>query len=73
MYILNIAKALKKMSINEIKDFICENDYKRFGFSTESSYYSINRLKRKDLLLLTNKLIEKYMILAILRNTINHL
>ena len=27
MYILNIAKAIKKMSINEIRDFILENYY----------------------------------------------
>ena len=36
-----------------------ENYYKRIEFSKESSYYSMKRLKRKDLLLLTNKLIEK--------------
>ena len=60
MYILNIAEAIKTMSINEIKDFIFENYYKRIGFSKESSYCSMKRLKRKkDLLLLANKLIEK--------------
>ena len=48
------------MFINEIKDFILENYYKRIGFSKESSYYLMKRLKkRKDLLLLANKLIEK--------------
>ena len=57
MYILNIAKALKKRSVNEIKDFIFENYYKRIGFSKESSYYSMKRLKKKDLWLLANKLI----------------
>ena len=50
---------MKKMSVNEIRDFIFENCYKRIGFSKESSYYSMKRLKRKDLLLLANKLIEK--------------
>ena len=59
MYILNIAKAIKKMSVNEIKDFIFENYYKRIGFSKENSYYSIKHLLKKDLLLLANKLIEK--------------
>ena len=59
MYILNITKAMKKMSVNEIKDFIFENYYKRIGFSKENSYYSMKRLKRKDLLLLGNKAIEK--------------
>ena len=48
------------MSVNEIKDFVLENYYKRIGFSKESSYYSVKRLKEtKDLLLLANKLIEK--------------
>ena len=41
MYFLNIAKDIKKMSINEIKDFIFENYYKRIGFSKEISYYSV--------------------------------
>ena len=59
MYILNIARAIKKTSVNEIRDFIFENYYKRIEFSREDSYYSMKRLKRKDLLLLANKLIEK--------------
>ena len=59
MYILNITKAMKKISVDEIKDFIFENYYKRIGFSKENSYYSMKRLKRKDLLLLGNKAIEK--------------
>ena len=49
---------MKKMSINEIKDFIFENYYKRVGFSKESSCYSMKHLKKKkDFLLLANKLI----------------
>ena len=59
MYTLNIVRAIKKMSINEIRDFIFENYYKQIGFSKESSYYSVKRLKRTDLVLLANKLIEK--------------
>ena len=59
MYILNIVKATEKMSINEIEDFILKNYYKRIGFSKENTCYSVKRLKRKDLLLLVNKLIEK--------------
>ena len=59
MYILNIARAIIKMSVNEIRDFIFQNYYRRTGFSQENSYYSIKRLKKKYLLLLTNKLIEK--------------
>ena len=46
MYILNIAKATKKMSITEIRDFIFENCYKRIGFSKESSYYSMKLLTK---------------------------
>ena len=60
MYFLNITKVIKKMSINEIKDFIFEYYYKRIGYSKESSCYSMERLKKKkkDLLLLANKLTE---------------
>ena len=58
MYTLDITTAIKRMSVNEIRDFIF-NYYKRIGFSKESSYYSMKRLKRKDLLLLVDKLIEK--------------
>ena len=43
------------MSINEIKDFIFKNYYKRIGFSKENSYYSMKDLKEKSLLLLANK------------------
>ena len=35
------------MSINKIKDFTFANYYKRIGFSKESSYYSVKRLKNK--------------------------
>ena len=59
MYILNIAKAIKKISVNEIKDFIFENYYKRIVFSKENSSYSMEYLKEKVLLLLENKLVEE--------------
>ena len=59
MYTLNLVRPIKKMSVNEIRDFTSEKYYKRIGFSKESSYYSMKRLKRNDLLLLANKLIEK--------------
>ena len=59
MYILNIASAIKKMRVNEIRDFIF-NYYKQIGFVKERSYYSRKILKKKkDLLLLANKLIEE--------------
>ena len=38
MYILSIGRAIKMMSVNEIRGFIFENFYKRIGFSKESSY-----------------------------------
>ena len=41
MYTLNIPRAIKKMSVNEIRYFIFENYYKQIGFSKESSYYSM--------------------------------
>ena len=72
MYTLNIARTLKNRPVNEIRDFIFENYYKRIGFSKERSYYSMKRLKRKDLLLLAKKLIEKYLILIMVKNTMNH-
>ena len=46
------------MSINEIKDFIFENYYKRIGFSKKISYNSVKCLNKKDLLLLPNKLMK---------------
>ena len=47
MYILNIARAIKKISVNEIRDFIFENYYIRTGFSKKNSYYSMKPLKKK--------------------------
>ena len=47
MYILNIANAIKKMTIKELKDLIFENYYRQIGFTKENSYYSIKRQKKK--------------------------
>ena len=47
MHILNIASAIKKMTVHELRNFIFENYYKRTGFVKESSYYSIKRLKKR--------------------------
>ena len=47
MYVLNIARAIKMMQVNEIRDFIFENYYKRIGFSKENSYYLMKHLKRE--------------------------
>ena len=47
MYTLNITKAIQMMSVNEMRDFIFENYYKRIGFLKENSYYSMKRLKKR--------------------------
>ena len=71
MHTPNIARAIKKMTVNEIRHFIFENSYKQIGFSKEDSYYSMKHLKKK-VLLLANKLMEKYLFLIMLKNIINH-
>ena len=38
MYTLDIARAIKKMHVNEIRDFIFENCYKPIELSKERSY-----------------------------------
>ena len=47
------------MSVNELRDFIFENNYKRTVFSNENNCYFNETLEKKDLLLLAIKLIEK--------------
>ena len=47
------------MTIKELKDFIYESYYRWIGDLKENSYYSIKHSKKKDLLLLATKLIEK--------------
>ena len=37
MYILNIARTIKKMTVNELRDFIFEKYYRRIGFSKENT------------------------------------
>ena len=68
MYILDIARTLKKMSINEIGEFVFENYYKRIEFPKENSFLSINNQK-KNLQLFAIKFTEKIMLM----NTIIHL
>ena len=59
MYILDIAKSIKRMSVNKIKDSIFGNYFEKNGLSKENSHYLMKLLKTKGLLLLANKLIEK--------------
>ena len=47
MYILNIARAIKKTSVNEIRSFIFEIIKKELDFSKENSYYSMKPSKKK--------------------------
>ena len=47
MYTLNIASAIKKMTVNEFRDFIFENYYKQIGFVKKNSYYSMKRFQKK--------------------------
>ena len=44
------------MSVNEIKDFISENYYKRIKFSKGSRYYSIKLLNKKNYYFLETKI-----------------
>ena len=59
MYIINITSALKKMTVNELRDFIFENYYKRIGFARENSYYSMKHQKEKVLQLFATNFNEK--------------
>ena len=43
MYILNIASAMKKMTVNELRDYILENYYKWIGFVKERNDYSMKQ------------------------------
>ena len=37
MYSINITKAIKRMSVNQVRDSVFENYYKRIEFSNERS------------------------------------
>ena len=43
---LNIQRTIKEMTIKEIKDFICENYYRRIRFTKENSYQSVKHQKK---------------------------
>ena len=59
MYILKILSAIKKNENQRTQRLYIWNNYRWVVFSKENSYYSMKHQKRKDLLLLTTKLIEK--------------
>ena len=56
------------MSINELRDFIFENYYKRIGFVKEQSYYSMKRLKKRFVVACKQINRKKYLILVMLQN-----
>ena len=47
MYILNIASAIEMMTLNELRDSIYKNYYKKVWFNKENSYYSMKHQQRK--------------------------
>ena len=47
MHTLNIASALKNMTVDELKDFVLENYCKGTAFVKESSYYLMEQLKKR--------------------------
>ena len=59
MYTLHITSPIRKMAVNELRDFIFENYYRRMRFAKESSFYSMKHQKKKDLQLFATKLAEK--------------
>ena len=46
MYVLDIASAIKKIPVNEIRYFIFEDYYKRTDISKENSYYSMKHQEK---------------------------
>ena len=46
MCIINIASAIKKMTVFKLRDFIFENCYKPIGFASEYSYCSMKHQKK---------------------------
>ena len=62
------------MSVNELRDFIFQNYYKRTGFAKERSFFSIKCLKKKNFFVAFNQISrKKYLILVMLKKFINHL
>ena len=61
------------MSVNEIRDFIFENYYKRIGFSKENSYCSMKHLEKKIDVACEQINRKKYLLLIMLKNTMDHL
>ena len=54
MYIKNIVSAIKQMTVNDLKDFICKEYYKRVGFNKENTYYSSKSKKKRFTIIYMN-------------------
>ena len=70
MHILNIVSAIKNITVNEIRDLIFENYYKRVGLSKENNYYSMTHQKKRIYICLQLNHQKKYLILVLLRDII---
>ena len=58
MYVLNISSAIKTISVNEMRDFILETILNELDFLRKTVIIQ-RKVRKKDLLLLAIKLIEK--------------
>ena len=73
IYILNILNAIEKMSTKEIKDFIFENYFTHFGFTKKTVIIQRNiKKKKKSYRLQLNYLKSVYLMLVMLKNTMNY-
>ena len=59
MYVLNIASAMKKVAVDELRYFIFENCYKGIEFAKGRSYYSMKHLKNKGFVVAWNQINRK--------------
>ena len=49
MYELNIDRAIKKMTVNKLRDFVYEKYHQRIEFAQENSYYLMKHQKKQNL------------------------
>ena len=56
MYILNITKAIKNMTIKELKDFIFENYYRQNRFINKKQLLVSETLKKNRFAIICNQL-----------------
>ena len=59
MYILNIANAIKKMTVKKFRDFAFENYHQRIEFAKENVLFFNKTSEEKDIQLPPTKLTEK--------------